>query len=144
MLDFRSVRQTSYILSRMDISDAEFDVIISESMDQLPSEYIERLDNVVVIYENDPSPAQREQLKLRCHQSLLGLYEGIPLTKRGNNYSLVLPDKITLFKNPLLAQSNNKAEFKANVKHTLWHEIAHYFGLNHDRIHALERRHDSG
>lgn len=121
-----------------DISDAEFDRIISESMDELPQEYISGLNNLAVVYADEPTPEQRRELKLRCHETLLGLYQGIPLTKRGSGYNLVLPDKITLFKRPILSVSKNLAEFKAQVKHTLWHEIAHYYGLNHDRIHTLE------
>ncbi len=124
----------------IDISDEQFDQTISEVMDELPEEYIKRLNNVAIVYADEPTPAEREQLKLRCDQTLLGLYQGIPLTQRGAGYNLVLPDKITLFKGPLLRQSNNLVDFRANVKHTLWHEIAHFFGLDHDRIHRLERK----
>jgi predicted Zn-dependent protease with MMP-like domain len=122
------------------ISDEEFDKIISDAMDELPSDYIERLNNVLVTYEDEPSPAQREQLKLHCNQTLFGLYEGIPLTKRGAGYNMVLPDRITIFKNPILAYSHDLPSFKMQVKHTLWHEIAHYYGLDHDRIHELEQK----
>lgn len=124
-----------------DISDEEFDRIISEAMEELPQEYISGLNNVAVVYSDEPTGDQRRELKLRCHDTLLGLYQGIPLTKRGSGYNLVLPDKITLFKRPLLSVSNDLREFKAQVKHTLWHEIAHYYGLDHDRIHSLENRH---
>lgn len=124
----------------LSISDQEFDAIITRAMDELPQEYITRLNNVVVVYEDDPTPEQREKLKLRCDQSLFGLYEGIPLTKRGAGYNLVLPDKITIFKNPILTVSPDKTAFKAQVKHTLWHEIAHFYGLDHDRIHKLENK----
>jgi predicted Zn-dependent protease with MMP-like domain len=123
-----------------DISDKEFDRIISEVMDELPQAYVTGLKNVAIIYADKPTSEQREELKLRCDQTLLGLYQGIPLTKRGNGYNLVLPDKITLFKLPLLSTAQNLKEFKAQVKHTLWHEIAHYYGLDHERIHALENK----
>lgn len=69
---------------------------------------------------------------------LLGLYEGIPLTKRGTNYSGVLPDKITMFKNPILALSHNQNDLFEQIKRTLWHEIAHYYGLDHDRIDKIQ------
>ena len=94
----------------------------------------------MITYADEPDKNQRIKLKLRGHQSLFGLYEGIPLTKRGANYNLVLPDKITLFKLPLFYHSQDEADNKAQIKHTLWHEIAHYFGLDHDRIHELESR----
>ncbi len=125
----------------MEISDEQFDQIISEAMDELPQEYIERLNNVAIIYADEPSAEQRQELKLRCDQTLFGLYQGIPLTRRGAGYNLVLPDKITLFKNPMLRFSSDLSEFKRQVKHTLWHEIAHYYGLDHDRIHHLEDQH---
>ena len=122
----------------MNISDDQFATILTEAMDELPDKYLRSLDNVAVVYEDDPTPAQREQMKLRHNQTLFGLYQGIPQTARGAGYNLVLPDKITIFKNPLLHVSRNMAELKAHVKHTLWHEIAHHFGLDHDRIHKLE------
>jgi predicted Zn-dependent protease with MMP-like domain len=70
---------------------------------------------------------------------LFGLYEGVPLTRRGGQTHFG-PDKITIFKNPALAFARDPAQLRAAVKHTLWHEIAHYFGLNHDQIHKLEQK----
>lgn len=127
--------------SQMDIDDDQFESLIGQAMDDLPQEYIHQLNNVAVTYENEPTQQQRAQLQLRCDQTLFGLYEGIPLTKRNGNYNLVLPDKITLFKQPIVHASSDIAMLRAHVKHTLWHEIAHYYGLDHDRIHALERKH---
>lgn len=121
------------------ITDDEFNDLIARSLDELPEEYTSKLNNVLITYEDDPSPAQRQKLQLRCNQTLFGLYEGIPLTARGAGYNMVLPDKITIFKNPMLYATQDPAQLKAQVKHTLWHEIAHYFGLNHDRIHEIER-----
>ncbi len=124
----------------LEVSDEQFNQIISEVMDELPREYIERLNNVAIVYADEPTPEEREQLKLRCDQTLFGLYQGIPLTRRGAGYNLVLPDKITIFKNPILRFSKDPADFRRHVKHTLWHEIAHFFGLDHDRIHELEQK----
>ncbi len=124
----------------LEISDDEFSKIISDVMDELPKQYIEKLNNVAIVYEDEPTPEQRKQLKLRCGQSLFGLYQGIPLTSRNGNYSLVPPDVITLFKNPILSVSNNNGALRANIKHTLWHEIAHYYGLGHDKIHSIEAK----
>src|SRR5688500_3776888 len=96
----------------MEIPDDTFAEIISQAMDELPEEYITRLDNVAVTYEDEPTKDQRTKLKLRCDQTLYGLYEGIPLTKRGSGYNLVLPDKITIFKLPLVASSYDIADLK--------------------------------
>ena len=110
-------------------------------MDELPQEYIRGLNNVVVTYEDEPTPHQRDKMKLRDHESLFGLYEGIPMTQRGAGYNLVLPDKITIFKHPMLEMTGGHPDaLYHQVKHTLWHEIAHFYGLGHDRIHEIEQR----
>lgn len=124
----------------MEMSDEEFAKVIAEALDELPQKYTSRLNNVAIVYEDEPTPQQRRELKMHCHETLYGLYQGIPLTQRGANYSMVLPDKITIFKLPILRDSVDTRQLKAEVKHTLWHEIAHHFGLDHDRIHALEGR----
>lgn len=121
-----------------ELSDEEFEALINKAMDELPQEYIERLDNVAVVIADEPTEEQRQKLKLHDGQTLFGLYEGIPLTGRGAGYNLVLPDKITMFKRPIMAFSPNITVLKKQIKHTLWHEIAHYYGLDHDRIHELE------
>lgn len=123
----------------MEISDQQFEELINQSMDELPQEYIRGMKNVVVTFDDFPSEEQRQKQQLRHDQTLFGLYEGIPLTKRGSGYNMVLPDKITIFKGPLAHATHDLASLKAQVKHTLWHEIAHHFGLGHDRIHDIER-----
>jgi predicted Zn-dependent protease with MMP-like domain len=122
----------------LEVNDEEFEKIINWAMGELPKERIEKLNNVAIVYEDEPTPEQREKLKLRGGDTLFGLYEGIPLTKRGIGYNMVLPDKITIFKKPMLNHARSLGELKEQVKHTLWHEIAHYYGLDHDLIHVLE------
>lgn len=124
------------------MDDKEFETIIAEAIDSLPENRIKGLENVAITYEDQPSAEQREKLKLRGRETLFGLYEGIPLTKRvGGLFSgtpMTLPDKITIFKLPILHSCSNIEEVKEQVRHTLWHEIAHYYGLDHDQIHRLE------
>ena len=124
----------------IDISDEAFDALITKAMDELPQDYITGLDNVAILYADEPDEYQREISHLHEHSILLGLYEGIPLTKRGTNYTFVLPDKITLFKLPILSVVNSEAELFEQIKRTLWHEIAHFYGLEHVHIDALERK----
>ena len=124
----------------IEVTDELFEKLINESMDELPQEYIRNMKNVAVTIADEPTPDQLQKQHLHHGQTLLGLYEGIPLTKRGAGYNLVLPDKITLFKGPLMRNSFDMAGFKKQVKHTLWHEIAHHFGLDHARIHELENK----
>ncbi|MES2876394.1 MAG: metallopeptidase family protein [Patescibacteria group bacterium] len=124
----------------MELSDERFDQLITRAMDELPQEYIHGLNNVAIVMADEPDEVQREKLKLRHGHLLLGLYEGVPRTARTGNEAGLLPDKITLFKYPILAVSNDEAELFEQVKRTLWHEIAHYYGLDHDRIDYLEAK----
>jgi len=123
----------------MELTDEEFDRLISKAMDELPQEYIRGLQNVAIVYADWPDEHQQKKAKLEPGNILLGLYEGIPLTQRGMNYNLVLPDKITLFKQSILRVISDEAQLFEQIKRTLWHEIAHYYGLNHDRIDELQQ-----
>jgi len=121
------------------VSDEDFSKLIGECLDELPEQYVTGLKNVLITYENEPTSEQRRKQKLQPYQTLFGLYEGVPLTKRNAGYQFVLPDRITIFKQPIIQASATPEQLKARVKHTLWHEIAHYYGLDHDRIHEIER-----
>jgi len=127
-----------------DLSDEQFDQLITRAMDELPQKYIRGLDNVAIIYADTPTEEQKIKMKLDNQHVLLGLYEGIPLTQRGAGYTFVLPDKITLFKHSILQVVRNEAELFEQIKRTLWHEIAHYYGLDHARIDELQARSQSG
>lgn len=120
------------------VTQEQFEQFVADAMDALPERYQENLDNVVVVVENTATPEQLKKQNVGPHQTLLGLYEGIPLTGRGNNYSFVLPDKITLFKLPIEQMSSTENELVEQIKHTLWHEVAHYYGLNHTDIRERE------
>lgn len=123
----------------IDISDEEFAKLMAESLDEMPQQHMKAVRNVAIVYADDPTPEQREQLELRHDQTLFGLYEGVPLAKRQGMES-VIPDKITIFKNPIVQASEYRSDLKAHIKHTIWHELAHYFGLDHPAIHELERK----
>lgn len=113
------------------ITDAQFDALITRAMDELPQEYITGLDNVAIVQADDPTEEQKQKMHIDNNHLLLGLYEGIPLPARGAGYTFVLPDKITLFKHPLLRISHHEEDFFENIKRTLWHEMAHFYGLSH-------------
>jgi predicted Zn-dependent protease with MMP-like domain len=121
----------------MHLSDEQFDALISRAMDELPQEYIKGLNNVAIVMADEPSAEQVKKMKLQG-KLLLGLYEGVPLTHRGSGWSGMLPDKITLFKNQILMIVHDERSLFEQIKRTLWHEIAHYYGLDHDRMHELE------
>ncbi len=123
----------------IDMSDEDFEELVNKALDALPQLYQDNLNNVAIVTADEPTPQERAELKLRCDQTLFGLYQGIPLTQRGVNYSLVIPDKITIYKLPILAVSNTLEEAAEQVRHTVWHEVAHFYGLDHDEIHKRER-----
>lgn len=124
----------------IDLTDERFDQLITRAMDELPQDYIRGLENVAIVYDDEPTIEQKQKMKLDDQHLLLGLYEGIPLTQRGNGYSFVLPDKITLFKNSILAVVNSEEQLFEQIKRTLWHEMAHYYGLSHYRMDQLMSR----
>ena len=124
----------------LEVSDEQFDQMISRAFDRLPKTHIGALKNVAIVYQDEPTQAQREELKLSCHETLFGLYEGVPLARRNGVTNSYAPDKITIFKKPMLEYVNSLEELEEQIRHTLWHEVAHYFGLDHDQIHKLEGR----
>ena len=121
------------------MTDSEFDLLITRAMDELPAKYIKGLQNVAIVMADRPSPQQLRKMKIDNHHSLLGLYEGVPLTQRGAGYNLVLPDKITLFKDTIEQNSSGDESVFEIVKRTLWHEIAHYYGLSHADIDRIQK-----
>ncbi len=127
----------------LEISDKEFEDIVGDAIDKIPKPYQQRLNNVAFLIEDDPTPEQRVKLNLYPNETLFGLYEGVPLPQRGGAMKL-LPDKITIFKNPLLSVSQSSADLANKVGHTVWHEVAHYYGLDHSRIHELDSKRDNG
>lgn len=124
----------------MEVTDQEFDRLVTRAMDELPQEYITQLDNLSIVYADEPTEEQIRSMKIDNNHLLLGLYEGIPQTQRGMGYHMVLPDRITLFKKSILAVVNDEKELLEQIKRTLWHEIAHHYGLNHSRIDMLENK----
>ncbi len=119
------------------ISDEHFQELIDRAFDSLPKTHRDNVKNVAILFADEPTAEQRYELQLRHDQTLLGLYQGVPLSERQGRQPL-LPDRITLFKFPLLMQAGNERELQEAIRHTLWHEIAHYYGLNHTDIHKLE------
>jgi predicted Zn-dependent protease with MMP-like domain len=121
----------------IEVSNKEFEEMMADGIDAIPPLYQKHLQNVAFIAEDQPTPQQMRQLGMRWNDLLFGLYEGTPLPQR-MGVTKLLPDKITLFKRPLEFVSHNKKELREHVRHTVWHEVAHYYGLDHKRIHELD------
>jgi len=117
----------------------KFEKIVVEGIQAIPEKFLEKLDNVDIVIEEKPTSEQLNKLKIRNNDQLLGLYEGVPKTERWN-YAQVLPDKITIFKNSIEKIANSEKEIKEIVRDTVWHEIAHHFGMSEKQVRSSERR----
>jgi predicted Zn-dependent protease with MMP-like domain len=114
-----------------------FDRLVAEALAELPRGFRKRLRNIAVVVENEPPRELLEEMGLWPHGTLLGLYQGVPLPRRGLSYGNVLPDRITIFQKPLEAMYRSRDDLKAAVKDTVKHEIGHYFGLDDERLEEL-------
>jgi predicted Zn-dependent protease with MMP-like domain len=121
----------------LDIDQATFEELVTQALDELPAWVQAALKNVEVTVADYPSPAQRRRMGLRPGTTLLGLYEGVPQTQRTTHYGLVLPDKITLFRRPILAACRTPTEIAQRVRSVVIHELAHHFGIDDDRLREL-------
>ena len=116
-----------------------FQELVTRAVDSLPEEFYVRLENIDVVVADWPSPGQMASVGLRRGQTLLGLYQGVPLTKRGHRYGLVAPDKITIFQKPIEAKCRYETEITVEIHRVVRHEIAHHFGIGEGRLRQLER-----
>ena len=103
-----------------------FEQLVRDAIEALPDHFRRRLDNVEIVVEDVPD-----------RESLLGHYHGVPLTARGAGYSGVLPDKITIYRRPLERRASSPEQLAEQVRITVWHEIAHHFGIDDDRLREL-------
>jgi predicted Zn-dependent protease with MMP-like domain len=118
---------------------AEFRRLVREAVAQLPDELRRRVHNVDIVIETRPSRADLREAGVRRGHTLLGLYHGVPLTERGHeSYNLVLPDKISIYQEPIQEMcGEDEDEVREQVRVTVLHELAHYFGIDDDRLHEL-------
>jgi len=118
----------------------EFEKLVQEGIELIPEKFLAKLENVALVIEEEPTNEQIGKLKLRKNFTLFGLYEGVPQTKRGPNYGMALPDKITIFQWPIEQFAHSDDEIREIVKNTVWHEIAHHFGSDEKRVREAETK----
>lgn len=114
-----------------------FEWLVAKAVDSLPEEFRNRLENIDVVVADQPTPDQLAELGKRRGETLLGLYEGVPLTRRSRHYGLVAPDKVTIFQKPIEAICRNEAEIITRIQRVVLHEIAHHFGISDARLRQL-------
>ncbi len=114
--------------------------LVQEALDLLPEEFASRLWNLEIEVQPEPSRADLEELGLGAGDTLLGLYHGVPLTERGGDLSGTVPDVIRIFQGPIERECGGASEcVREQVRETVLHEVAHYFGIDDDRLEELER-----
>ena len=118
----------------------EFERLVAKAVESLPGEFAARLENVDVVVEDYPSRGQINRAGLHPGHTLLGLYEGVPRTRRGSYYGLVPPDKITIFQKPIEEQCRYEAGIVDEIQRVVRHEIAHHFGIGDGRLRQIENR----
>lgn len=120
--------------------DKHFDSLVTEAIDNIPEQYQEKLKNVLFKTEDEPTLEQRSKLGLRKCDALFGLYEGVSLTRRGGAVHSIVPDVITIFRLPMMNIYQDEQMLKKQIFETVWHEVAHYFGLDHEQIHSAKKK----
>lgn len=136
---------------------AEFQKLVAEGFDRLPERVRRRIDNVALLIEDEPSADVRLREGLGESETLLGYYQGVPLSARGDLYGvgMTMPDTITIYQEPILDLADEEcppgapdAEYREHVRRivteTVWHEYAHHFGMDEGEVRAREAQRDSG
>ena len=121
------------------MSAQEFEDVVGDALDRIPADLAEAMDNVVVLVQDEPDPEMltEEDYDDSGLPTLLGLYDGVPLTERDEGWSMVLPDRILIFRGPLERWCSSREELEEEITVTVIHEVAHHFGIPDERLHEL-------
>ncbi|MCY3904586.1 MAG: metallopeptidase family protein [Caldilineaceae bacterium] len=112
----------------------QFDELVLSAIEDLPDELLDFLENVAIVVEEWPDRAVLDSVGVRKRSELLGLYQGIPQTERTHGYNLVMPDKISIYRRPILMRCRSEQDVFEMVQRVVRHEIAHHFGIDDDRL----------
>lgn len=123
----------------LQLTDEEFEQLVAEGLRAIPDKFRVLLNNVVIVWSEEPTAEQLSKTGLKTGQGLFGLYEGVPQISRGAGYSN-LPDKVTIFKRSILNSCLTVEEAKQQVAETVWHELAHHFGSSENRVRRAQAR----
>ena len=116
----------------MRVPPEEFDALVEQAMEGLPDEWAELLDNVVVMVEDEPDPEDLEAMGMDPGEDLLGLYTGVPLSERSTFHMGALPDRVVLYRGPILRVCDNRRQVIREIRDTLVHELGHHFGMEEE------------
>lgn len=115
----------------------DFEQVIIETMEQLPPQFQARLDNVDIVLEEYADTQTLRLAGVSHPEGLLGFYHGVPLTARTGGYGMVAPDKISIYRQPIMHYYGTPEAIREGIRHTVLHELAHYFGIDDDRLREL-------
>ena len=119
---------------------AAFEELVAGALASIPRKFRKALANVAIVVEDEPSTQLLEEMEIEPPDTLLGLYQGTPLTERHWDHGNTLPDRILLFQGPLERESEDEDDLIVAIGETLIHEIGHYFGLSEEEIEEIEER----
>lgn len=115
----------------------KFERLVREALDTLPRFFKDRLENIDIVVEDYPDADIRADMGLRSRLEILGLYQGVPLKRRGPYYGNVMPDRIIIYQKPIERLCRNDEEVAESIRRVVLHEIGHYFGLDDERLRKL-------
>ena len=122
----------------VEVDDETFDAMVVRAIEALPAQFGERLANVEFGVEDAARPDDYARMRVAPGATLLGVYRGVPLTRRGARYNMALPDSIVIFRTPLRRIARDEADLYERIAHVVRHEVAHYFGISDDRLREIE------
>lgn len=122
----------------------EFRELVDEALETIPQRFRDAMQNIAIVVDDEPTQEQLDSVEIEPPDTLLGLYEGIPLPERQWAHGNTLPDKVTLFQRPIEESSDDEDDIVVCIGETLIHEIGHYFGLSEEEIEAIEERYWRG
>ena len=122
----------------------KFRELVDEALAGIPARFREAMKNIAIVIEDEPTAEELEEVGIEPPDTLLGLYQGTPLTERQWAHGNVLPDKITLFQGPIEDSSEDEDDVVVAIGETLIHEVGHYFGLSEEEIEDIEERYWRG
>lgn len=118
----------------------EFDRLVERACAKIPGRFRKKMSNIAVIVEQEPSARELKTMGIGPGSTLLGLYRGRPLTARSVSDAFVMPDQIVIFQGPHERLARSPEQLEKMVEETVWHEVAHYFGMDEARVRRAERR----
>ena len=122
----------------------QFEGLVAEALASIPRRFKRAMHNIVIVVEDEPSPDLLEEMEIEPPDTLLGLYQGTPLTERSSTYGNTLPDRVLIFQGPHEREAEDEDDLVVAIGETLIHEIGHYFGLSEEEIEEIEEKYWRG